>query len=156
MEGTLLPKEIHKQHHLHKLWFLGKELPIAMRRTAKLWKELTKYHQTNKLLDRWRQFPKKTDRGHFEYKSWPDVYVFADKTTNTYKLPPQDYKKLLHENIAKSYKKSPTRLTINLKAKEVAAGIKLDDRVECMVKASPYVTLKDRKDNVRSAHPCCL
>ena len=51
-------------------------------------------------------------------KSSPDVYTFADKTTNIYKLPPQDYKKLLHEIITKSYKKSPTLLekSINLEA----------------------------------------
>ena len=91
-------------------------------------------------------------------KSSPDVYTFADKTTNIYKLPPQDYKKLLHENITKSYKKSPTRLekSINLEAKEIAAGVKLDDRIEYMAKAPAYITLKDHKDNFRSAHPCRL
>ena len=64
-------------------------------------------------------------------KSLRDLYVFTDKT-NIYKLPPQDYKRLLHENITKSYKKSPTRLekSINLEAKEIAAGVKLDDRIE--------------------------
>ena len=91
-------------------------------------------------------------------KSSLDVYAFADKTTNIYKLPPQDYKKLLHENITKSYKKSPTRLekSINLEAKEIAAGVKLDDRIEYMAKAPAYITLKDHKDNFRSAHPCRL
>ena len=91
-------------------------------------------------------------------KPSPDVYAFADKTTNIYKLPPQDYKKLLHENITKSYKKSATRLekSINLEAKEIAAGVKLDDRIEYMAKASAYITLKDHKDNFRSAHPCRL
>ena len=91
-------------------------------------------------------------------KSSPDVYAFADKTTNIYKLPPQDYRKLLHENITKSYKKSPTRLekSINLEAKEIAAGVKLDDRIEYMAKAPAYITLKDHKDNFRSAHPCRL
>ena len=34
----------------------------------------------------------------FNIKSSPDVYVFSDKTTNIYKLPPQDYKKLLQKN----------------------------------------------------------
>ena len=56
------------------------------------------------------QFPKKTKRRYFEYKKSPDVYAFVDKTTIIYKLPPQDYKKLLHENITKSYKKAPTHL----------------------------------------------
>ena len=91
-------------------------------------------------------------------KSSPDVYAFADKTTNIYKLPPQDYRKLLCENITKSYKESPTRLdkSINLEAKEIAAGVKLDGRIEYMAKAPAYITLKDHKDNFRSAQPCRL
>ena len=90
-------------------------------------------------------------------KSLPDVYAFAHKT-NIYKLHPEDYKKLLHENIIKSFKKSPTCLekSINLEAKEIAAGVKLDDRIEYMAKAPAYITLKDHKDNFRSAHPCRL
>ena len=51
---------------------------------------------------------------------------------------PQDYKKLLHENITNSYKKSPTHLEkfINMEAKEIAAGIKLGDRIEYYTKRS--------------------
>ena len=103
-------------------------------------------------------FQRKLKEDILNIKSSPDVYAFADKTTNTYKLPPQDYKKLSHENITKSYKKSPTRLekSINLEAKEIAAGVKLDDRIEYMAKAPAYITLKDHKDNFRSAHPCRL
>ena len=103
-------------------------------------------------------FQRKLKEDILNIKSSPDVYTFADKTTNIYKLPPQDYKKLLHENITKSYKKSPTRLekSINLEAKEIAAGVKLDDRIEYMAKAPAYITLKDHKDNFRSAHPCRL
>ena len=91
-------------------------------------------------------------------KSSLDVYALADKTTNIYKLPPQDYRKLLHENITKSYKKSPTRLgkSLNLKAKQIAAGVKLDDRIEYMAKAPADITLKDHKENLRSAHLCRL
>ena len=103
-------------------------------------------------------FQRKLNEDILNIKSSPDVYAFADKTTNIYKLPPQDYRKLLHENITKSYKKSPTRLEkfINLEAKEIAAGVKLDDRIEYMAKAPVYITLKDHKDNFRSAHPCRL
>ena len=36
------------------------------------------------------------------------------------------------------------------------AGIKVDERVECMTKASAYITMKDHKDNFRSAQPCGL
>ena len=103
-------------------------------------------------------FQRKLNEDILNIKSSPDVYAFADKTTNVYKLPPQDYRKLLHENITKSYKKSPTCLekSINLEAKETAAGFKLDNRIEYMAKAPAYITLKDHKDNFRSAHPCRL
>ena len=50
-------------------------------------------------------FQRKLKDDILNINSSPDVYAFADKTTNICKLPPQDYKKLLHENITKSYKK---------------------------------------------------
>ena len=55
-------------------------------------------------------------------------------------------------------KKSPIHLekSINLEAKEAAAGIKIDDIIEYMAKAPAYITLKGHKDNFRSAHPCRL
>ena len=90
-------------------------------------------------------FQRKLKEGSSNIKSSPDVHAFADKTTNIYKLLPQNYKKLLNKNITKSYKKSSTRLekSINLEAKEIYAGIKLDDRIEYMAKTLPYITLKD-------------
>ena len=144
MEGTLLPKERYKQHPLHKLWFSEKELPPQ-------WKELQNFEKdllnTIKLIKSRiikDNFQRKLKDDILNIKSSPDVYAFADKTTNIYKLPPQDYRKLLHENITKSYKKSPARLekSINLEAKKIAAGVKLDDRIEYMAKARAYITLK--------------
>ena len=43
-------------------------------------------------------------------KSSPNMYVFADKTANLHKIPPNDCKRLLHENIIKTYKKSTKHL----------------------------------------------
>ena len=79
----------------------------------------------------------------------PNGYAFANKITNIYKLPPQCYKKLLPGDITKSYKKSPTRLEkyINWEAKEIAAEIKLIDRIKYIAEAPAYITLKDHKDN---------
>ena len=49
--------------------------------------------------------------------------------------------------MTKLYKKSLIHLekSINLEAKEIAAGVKLDDRIEYMAKAPAYITLKDHK-----------
>ena len=68
-------------------------------------------------------------------------------TRRLLKLNPWYYKKLLHKNITRSYKESHTCLekSINMEDKEIAAGIKLDDKVECMAKAPAYITLKNLK-----------
>ena len=91
-------------------------------------------------------------------KSSPNMYVFADKTTKLHKIPPNDYKRLLHENIIKTYKKSTKRLenAINMQAKHIAEKIKLDDRIEPLAPAPAFITLKDHKENFRTSHPCCL
>ena len=47
-------------------------------------------------------FQRKLKEDISNIKSSPDVYALADKTTNIYKLPLQDYRKLLYENITKS------------------------------------------------------
>ena len=91
-------------------------------------------------------------------KSSPNVFVSADKTTNLYEMPPNDYKKLQYENITKTYKKSTNRLehAINMEAKHIAKNIKLDDRIESLAKTPAFITLKDHNKNFRSSHPCRL
>ena len=45
---------------------------------------------------------------------------------------------------------------MQLGLKQIAAGLRLDDRVECMAKESTYIIPKDYKDNFGSGHPCRL
>ena len=73
-------------------------------------------------------------------------------------MPPNDYKKLVYENITKTYKKSTNRLehAINMEAKHIAKNIKMDDRIESLTKTRVFITLKDHKENFRSSHPCRL
>ena len=131
-----------------------KELPSAMQNFEKDLLDSIKLIKFQIVKDNFQR----TSKEDISNISSADVCAFTDKTTNVYKLLPQDYKKLLHKNIMKSYKKSSTRLekSINPEAKEIAAGIKIDDRIEYMARAPAYITLKDRKDNFRSAHPCRL
>ena len=73
-------------------------------------------------------------------KSSPNVLVSADKTTNFYEIWPNNYKKLLHENITKTYKKATNHLehAIKLKAKHIAKNIILDDRVKSLDKTPAH------------------
>ena len=50
------------------------------------------------------------------------MLIFEDKTSNIYKATPQEYNKLLKDNITKSDKKSTDRSekAINMEAKNIA------------------------------------
>ena len=58
-------------------------------------------------------------------------------------MPEQEHKKLLHDNLAKTYKKVPPKLeTSNFEAKSTAELINLDDRIECITRTPAFITLK--------------
>ena len=43
---------------------------------------------------------------------------------------------------------------INLEAKQIAKGTKIDDKIECIAKNSAFIVLKDHKTNLRTSTPC--
>ena len=59
-----------------------------------------------------------------------------------------DYKKLLHDNITRTYKKSDQGKinNINKDAKKIALVLDLDNRIEKMQERESYITIKDHKD----------
>ena len=91
-------------------------------------------------------------------KSSPNVFVFAAKTNNIYEMSKEHYKKLLHDNVTKSYQKAPPKLeaSINMEAKNVSTKLKISDRVERIARTPAFVTLKDHKNNFRSNPTCRL
>ena len=94
-------------------------------------------------------FQKKLKADINEIKKSTDVFVFADKTSNIYKMTPQEHKKLLKENVTKTYKKAPPKVetAINLEAKCIATNLNLSDRIERLAQTPAYITLKDHKEN---------
>ena len=72
-----------------------------------------------------RQFPK-TKEDIFSIKSSPDVLIFAD---SIYKATPEQYKKLLKDNVTKTCKKSSDLIekSINMEAKHFAKKLELSD-----------------------------
>ena len=84
--------------------------------------------------------------------------VAADKTTNFYKMKPDDYKELLKKNIEKEYKKAPTSAEkqINTQAKAIAENLKLDNRIETLARKNAFISLKDHKDNFHNNPTCRL
>ena len=81
-------------------------------------------------------------------KKTKELYINADKSTNTYKTCKEDYQKHLRNNITKMYKKSnKSRVNdINLHAKKIAQKLKIDDRVKKMQETESFLTMKDPKE----------
>ena len=121
-------------------------------------KDLFKLVKAVKFRNRNDKFQNETNDDINKIKPSFNVFINPDKTTNMYELTHKEYKKLLRNNVRKTYRKVPPQLerAINLEAKEIALNINLDDRIECIAKNKAFVTLKAHKQNLRSATPCRL
>ena len=86
------------------------------------------------------------------------LFIPAEKTNNLYKLNNDKYKKLLQDNITKSYKKTNTNSisSINKEAKTIAEYLKLDGRIEQFSQCEAFITLKDHKENFQNNTKCRL
>ena len=93
-----------------------------------------------------------------EIKASNKRLVSADKSGNIYKIEKDEYKKLLRDNITKTYKKSNGKKLrdINFAAKKLAEKFSVVDRVEVMQETEAYITIKDHKDEFPHKIPCRL
>ena len=103
-------------------------------------------------------FQKKVKEDIPNIKQPPNVFFFSDKSSNIYEMPEQQHKKLVDDNVTKTYKKHHPKLEtlINLEAKTNAELINLDERIECIVRTPVLVTLRDHKPDFRKNPPCRL
>ena len=79
---------------------------------------------------------------------WPYILVFADKTSNVFKLNTQNYQKLLKENITMTHKKTLIKLEkgINSEAKSITNKLGFSDRMDYSGRLLVKITLKDHKE----------
>ena len=68
----------------------------------------------------------------------------ADKTSNIYESPEQQYKKILHDKVRKIYKKAPRKLEtqVHLEAKNIAKLTNLNDCIKSIARTSTFITLR--------------
>ena len=81
--------------------------------------------------------------------------MFADKTSNIYKMPLHNYNKVLKENITRTYKHAPLKLdaSINFEAKLRASKLAVTDCIKRFAKTPAYITLKNHKENFDASTP---
>ena len=82
-----------------------------------------------------------------EINSSDKIYVKADKSSNIYKIPPQQYNELTKTAIGKQYKpdRENTVKRINNDSLKCASSLKIEDRMGFMRQAESYILLKDHK-----------
>ena len=87
-----------------------------------------------------------------------NLFVSADKSKNIYKVSKASYRQMMHENVTKTYKKCNTNKSnsINVKAKQIARKLKIDDRVQKLDENEAYVTIKDHKEGFPDKISCRL
>ena len=58
-------------------------------------------------------------------KKSPNMFIFAEKTNNIYEMPAKHHEKLFKNNITKTHRKAPSKLTnsINIEAKQIAKNL---------------------------------
>ena len=81
-----------------------------------------------------------------------NILLSADKTQNFYEIKKEDYEKIIHENVTKTYKKSDVSLPkkINKEAKRITKNFDVADRLNIMAKQECFVTIKDHKEDYRT------
>ena len=65
---------------------------------------------------------------------------------------------MMHENVTKTYKKCNTNKSnsINLKEKQIASKLKINDRVQKLDENEAYITIKDHKEGFPNKISCRL
>ena len=107
---------------------------------------------------KFNQFQQKLAQDCQQIKQSRDLIVKSDKTNNNYRMPVQDYKTMLKQNVTKSYKKTNTQevFQTNREAAQLAKQLEIDDRIETLSELPAYVTIKDHKNTFPGRIECRL
>ena len=90
-----------------------------------------------------------------QIKNNNNIFVFADKSRNTYMLQQEEYTKLLKEKVTKTYKKSTRKklFNINRTSKEITEKLPISNRIDKMQETEAYIAIKDHKEDILNKFP---
>ena len=98
------------------------------------------------------EFQKKLKQDIALINSTPTTLTFADKTSNLYKLPKEEYHQLLNNAVTSTYKKVNENVNhqINLCGKKIMKNKAVFNRMLVNGKDEAFITLKDHKPNFQN------
>ena len=78
--------------------------------------------------------------------------IFADKTTNIYRLTRTEYEKILNDSITATYKKASNNIKKNINAagKQVMRNNKVLKAMQTNGENNFFISLKDHKENFQN------
>ena len=84
------------------------------------------------------------------------MIIAADKTTNYYKVTKENHDELLKKHINKDYRKADEQTVKDITKvdKEIAAKLKLEDRIYKTSRRQAFITMKDHKPNFQNTPSC--
>ena len=87
-----------------------------------------------------------------------NLFVLSDKTSNIYEVKPDDYRKLLKENITRDYVKDSesTIKAINNEASRLVGKAEISGRIPKYSTAPAFLTIKDHKEGFPNIVKCRL
>ena len=115
-------------------------------RTIKLWKRVLTTDKEHRIQKN-NSFRERLSNDIKQIKNSDKVFVSADKSWHVYKLGQSEYKKLLKENITKTYKKS-TRQTVNYvnsNAQGITEKLPISERTEKLQETEAYCDLDETR-----------
>ena len=91
-------------------------------------------------------------------RSSKNLLIFADKSTNLYKMPGTNYNRLLNNNITSNYRKceNGVKHKIAKETKKIAESLDLSKKMECYPSRPAFISIKDHKPNFRNNTKCRL
>ena len=138
--------------------FKSRKTPPAIDEMRVFENRMTDLIQNIEFDNRNNEFQRQLQKDIRKINEDPNLIIKADKTTNFYKMSPDNYNDLVARNVQKTYKKSTSDQVneINQEAKNLAEELDLEDRIDIMAQRESFITLKDHKPNFANNPTCRL
>ena len=108
--------------------------------------------------DKKNSFQNKLAIENEEIEKETKLIVGADKTSNFYKVEPEEYKDLVKKNVEAEYKKETKKNVekVNKAHKRIVNNLEIQDRVFKILDRKCFLTLKDQKPAFKNNPKCRL
>ena len=141
------------QHqHINTFNLKTRKCPPQIQDMQEFEKDIQNMIESIKFRSSQNEFQKKLKEDITLINSLKNILLSADKTQTFYEIKKEDYEKIIHENVTKTYKKSDVSLPkkINKEAKRIAKNFDVADRLNIMAKQECFVTIKYHKEDYRT------